>query len=317
MAAPRFEIRTTTGTLRTPSLVVATGGLAVPAIGASDFGWQLATEWGLQTVAPRPGLVPLTVTSSAWQPFAALSGVALPVEVSVMVQPATRAKVRKPQRVQFDEDLLFTHRGLSGPATLQISSYWRSGQPLWVNLLPEQPDAGQWLLDIKHGRTVEPARENGPAFNNRQQLGTILAALLPGRFSRAWLADAVALSGAALEPAVSASLQQLQEDMRLADIGDARLRHLGQVLNAWPVVPAGTEGYRKAEVTVGGLATAELDPCTMMARRIPGCYWIGEAVDVTGWLGGYNFQWAWASAWVAAQAIGAAYAKGRESRQGA
>ena len=300
------------------------------------------------------------MTSPAWQPFAALSGVALPVDVSVMVSPPGRAKARKPQPVRFGEDLLFTHRGLSGPASLQISSYWRAGQPLWLNLLPQIDRAGEWLVDLKHGRlAVSPLSagrkedgvfrdaaggavtlsgtsgrgsrprqcrdaslpgEAGAAHDHahimallggqphRQQLGTILSALLPGRLARAWLAGAAPLSGMQWPPQRAAALQELREDMRLTDLLDARLRELGQALNAWPLVPAGTEGYRKAEVTVGGLATAELDPTTMMARRIPGCYWIGEAVDVTGWLGGYNFQWAWASAWVAARALG----KGRE-----
>lgn len=305
--APRFEIRTTAGVLRARSLVIATGGLSIPAIGASDFAWQLATEWGLQTIAPRPGLVPLTMTSSAWQPFAALSGVALPVDVSVTVSPPGRAKTRKPQSVRFGEDLLFTHRGLSGPASLQISSYWRAGQPLWLNLLPGIERAGEWLVDLKHGRlAASPLSEGkrGDGQPHRQQLGTILSTLLPGRLARAWLAGAATLSGTQWPPQLAAALQGLREDMRLTDLPDARLRELGQALNAWPLVPAGTEGYRKAEVTVGGLATAELDPTTMMARRIPGCYWIGEAVDVTGWLGGYNFQWAWASAWVAARALG-------------
>ena len=305
--APRFEIRTTAGVLRARCLVIATGGLSIPAIGASDFAWQLATEWGLQTIAPRPGLVPLTMTSPAWQPFAALSGVALPVDVSVMVSPPGRAKARKPQPVRFGEDLLFTHRGLSGPASLQISSYWRAGQPLWLNLLPGIERAGEWLVDLKHGRlAASPLSEGkrGDGQPHRQQLGTILSTLLPGRLARAWLAGAATLSGTQWPPQLAAALQGLREDMRLTDLPDARLRELGQALNAWPLVPAGTEGYRKAEVTVGGLATAELDPTTMMARRIPGCYWIGEAVDVTGWLGGYNFQWAWASAWVAARALG-------------
>lgn len=312
-----FEVGTSAGSFRGAQLVVATGGLSIPAIGASDQAWRLATQWGMATVPPRAGLVPFTLTSAAWQPFAALSGVALPVAVSVAsgrtrhaAAPAVdrvpghergqgEAKSGSARPVVFEEDLLFTHRGLSGPAALQISSYWQPGQGLVVDLVPALPGLDQWLVDLKAGRPVVlPEGVSGQP--HRQQLGTVLSALLPGRLARVWLAAAPAML-----PAAFASLKGLDEGMRLAEIADSRLRLLGQALKKWPVHPAGTEGYRKAEVTVGGVATTELDSRTMAAHRVPGSYWIGEAVDVTGWLGGYNFQWAWASAWLAAEAIAA------------
>ena len=351
-SGPRFRVSTSDGVFLARHLVVATGGLSIPAIGASDRAWQLARQWGMATVAPRPGLVPLTVTSAAWQDFAALSGVALPVAVSVVpatagdseagtartdarlgeggtgqqadpgsqvpATPPARAgkgtqqkgqgKRKAPRPVVFHEDLLFTHRGLSGPGILQISSYWQPGQPVWLNLLPDMPDPGQWLVDLKAGRASAQALPGGASLSgqpHRQQLGTVLGAVLPARLVRSWLASATRLSGALMPPGVSGALEGLAESSRLAEIGDARLRQLGQALSHWPVQPAGSEGYRKAEVTVGGVATETLDPRSMQAHAVPGSYWIGEAVDVTGWLGGYNFQWAWASAFAAAQAIAA------------
>lgn len=349
---PRFRVNTSDGVFLARHLVVATGGLSIPAIGASDRAWQLAREWGMATVAPRPGLVPLTVTSAAWQDFAALSGVALPVAVSVVpvmagdsgdgiartdarlgegaaeqqaaadpqasmahsagegkgAQQKGQGKRKAPRPVVFHEDLLFTHRGLSGPGILQISSYWQPGQPVWLNLLPDMADPGQWLVDLKAGRASAQALPGGASLSgqpHRQQLGTVLGAVLPARLVRSWLASATRLSGALMPPGVSGALEGLAESNRLAEIGDARLRQLGQALSHWPVQPAGSEGYRKAEVTVGGVATEALDPRSMQAHAVPGSYWIGEAVDVTGWLGGYNFQWAWASAFAAAQAIAA------------
>lgn len=305
-----FRVATSAGECRAARLVVASGGLSIPAIGATDLAWRLAAQWGMATVPPRAGLVPFTLTSAAWQPFAALSGVALPVAVSVAPSVAPDGAPRPPgskpgksgKAVVFEEDLLFTHRGLSGPAALQISSYWQPGQSLLVDLLPGMPALAQWLVDLKAGRAVAlPAGLGGQP--HRQHLGTVLSALLPARLARVWLPAAPAM----LPPAFAA-LNGLEEGMRLAEIGDSRLRLLGQALKQWPVLPAGTEGYRKAEVTVGGVATGELDPRTMAAHRVPGSHWIGEAVDVTGWLGGYNFQWAWASAWLAAEAIAAGLA---------
>ncbi|MDO5101898.1 MAG: NAD(P)/FAD-dependent oxidoreductase, partial [Lautropia sp.] len=331
-----------------PSLVVATGGLSIPAIGATDYAWRLADAWGLETVPHRPGLVPLTFTASGWEPFRALSGVSLPVQISVAMaggcgagagagstgasdaradgavsvgrgsgvaaavagadgRPAgKRLKTALPP--SFEEDLLFTHRGLSGPAALQISSYWQPGQVIVIDLLPmlkSQPD--EVLVGLKAGRSpeslglTEEMLQRLGAQPQRQQLGNVLAALLPSRLGRIWLPAAIPML-----PARFAALKGLENAMRLAEVSDSRLRLLMQALKAWPVMPAGTEGYRKAEVSVGGVSTAALDPRTLQARRLPGSYWIGEAVDVTGWLGGYNFQWAWSSAHAAARAILAA-----------
>ncbi|MDO4905567.1 MAG: NAD(P)/FAD-dependent oxidoreductase [Lautropia sp.] len=318
------------------SLVVATGGLSIPAIGATDYAWRLAARWGIDTVPPRPGLVPLTFTAAGWEPFRELSGVALPVSIGLgsgmketlvpqdrMIANANananhrvdggkksaalkrdgvggRGSVRAPV---FEEDLLFTHRGLSGPAALQISSHWQPGQGLVIDLLPGL-SAEAVLLDLKAGSwpgdlSDEMVQKLG-AQPHRQRLGNILAALLPARLARIWLSAAVPML-----PVRFGGLGQLSDRMRLAEVADGQLRLLARSLKAWPVLPAGSEGYRKAEVSVGGVATRELDPRTMQSRRVPGSYWIGEAVDVTGWLGGYNFQWAWSSAHAAATAISA------------
>lgn len=206
----------------------------------------------------------------------------------------------------FDEDLLFTHRGLSGPAALQISSYWQPGQPIIIDLLP-MLKGDEALVGMKAGRSPEALGlseemvQRLGAQPQRQQLGSVMAALLPARLGKIWLSAAIPML-----PARFAALNGLENGMRLAEVADSRLRLLMQVLKAWPVMPAGTEGYRKAEVSVGGVSTAALDARTMQARQVPGSYWIGEAVDVTGWLGGYNFQWAWSSAHAAARAILAA-----------
>ncbi|MGE0800792.1 MAG: NAD(P)/FAD-dependent oxidoreductase [Lautropia sp.] len=271
-AAPRFVVVTDRGRIGATHLVVACGGLSVSALGASDFAWRLAAQWGIASVAPRPGLVPLTFTAQGWQPFAALAGLALPVRIALAGIAA------------FDEDLLFSHRGLSGPAILQISSYWHPGDRPTIDL-GAGVDLPRRLLDAKAGR-------------HGGQLAGVLAELLPKRLARTWLVAAEP----GRQPGFEA-LAGLTGQERIAEIADARLRLLGRALQTWSVTPAATEGYRKAEVTVGGIATTELEPATLEARRVPGSYWIGEAVDVTGWLGGYNFQWAWSSAAAAAQAI--------------
>ena len=263
-AGARFVLATDAGPLAARALVVATGGLSIPAIGATDWGHRLARRLGLAVVEPRPALVPLTFTAPTWKPYAALAGLAAEVAVSV---PGL------PQAARFEEDLLFTHRGLSGPAILQISSYWRPGQPLAIDLAPGQPIAER----------LRAAREG-----TRQQLGTALSALVPKRLAQAWLEQ----EGAGPGP-----------DRRLAELGNPALAAVAARFHDWRVLPAGSEGWRKAEVTAGGVATAELDPRTLESRRIPGLHFIGEVVDVTGWLGGYNFQWAWASAHAAAQAL--------------
>jgi predicted Rossmann fold flavoprotein len=279
----RFSIVSDHGRFAAANLVLASGGLSIPAIGASDFAWRQAATWGVEAVPARPGLVPLTFAAAAWQPFAGISGVSLPVTVSLPPVAAAAARRRAPS---FHEDLLFTHRGLSGPAILQISSYWRPGQRLDIDLLPGV-DLEQCLIGIKDGRVKV---ENGEG--QRQQLATVLGGILPRRLAGAWL-----------EAARPEALAHLTGQERLAAIGNAVLRTLGQCINRWQVEPAGSEGYKKAEVTLGGIATSELEARSLQVLRVPGLYCIGEAVDVTGWLGGYNFQWAWASGHAAAMSM--------------
>jgi predicted Rossmann fold flavoprotein len=265
-AADGFVLKTDHGDIAARTVVVASGGLSIPKIGATDLGYRIASQFGLALVEPRPGLVPLTFDGPSWQPFAPLAGIALEVEVETGSE-----KGRGARRGYFREDLLFTHRGLSGPAILQISSYWRPGTPIVLNLLPEM-DVAQVLIESKT--------------TQKKQLGNVLAQWLPAR-----LADGL-LTANGFAP-----------DARLADMPDAKLRKLGDAINRWAIVPTGSEGYRKAEVTLGGVDTRELSQQSMMANKVPGLYFIGEAVDVTGWLGGYNFQWAWASAVAAGTSI--------------
>ena len=261
-----YVLETDTGTIEADALVIATGGLSIPKIGATDFSYRIASQFGLRMVEPRPALVPLTFDPQAWAPFAELSGIALEVEVAT-----GSLKGRNPTGARFREDLLFTHRGLSGPAILQISSYWIPGTPIVIDLLPGI-DVAATLIEGKG--TI------------KKQLGNVLAQWLPTR-----LAEGLLLAhGFAL-------------DARLADMQDAKLRELGAAINQWTLSPNGSEGYRKAEVTRGGIDTRDLSQQTMMATKVPGLYFIGEAVDVTGWLGGYNFQWAWASGVAAGQAV--------------
>jgi predicted Rossmann fold flavoprotein len=261
-----FLLATDTGDIMADSVVIATGGLSIPKIGATDFGYRIATQFGLALVEPRPGLVPLTFDGPAWEPFAPLAGIALEVEVET-----GSGKGKGALKGKFREDLLFTHRGLSGPAILQISSYWQPGTPIVLNLLPEM-DVAQVLIEGKG--------------TLKKQMGNVLSQWLPARLAECLLET----NGFAL-------------DARLADQPDAKLRKLGDAINRWAIVPTGSEGYRKAEVTLGGVDTRELSQQTMMVNKVPGLYFIGEAVDVTGWLGGYNFQWAWASGVAAGTAI--------------
>ena len=261
-----YFLVTDTGDIECDSVVIATGGLSIPKIGATDFGYRIATEFGLKLVEPRPGLVPLTFDGPSWEAFAPLAGIALEVEVETGTN-----KGKGNKRGHFREDLLFTHRGLSGPAILQISSFWQSGEPIIINLLPDM-DAAQLLIE---GKTTL-----------KKQLGNVLSQWLPTRLAECLLA-----------------VNGLAPDARLADLPDAKLRKLGDAINRWAIVPTGSEGYRKAEVTLGGVDTRELSQQSMMATKVPGLYFIGEAVDVTGWLGGYNFQWAWASGVAAGQAV--------------
>jgi len=263
-AGDLYEVRTSRGTVQAASVVIAAGGLSIPKIGASDFGYRIAQQFGLKIVPPRPALVPLTFDGEAWAPFAGLAGLALPVRIETGT---------KKERVAFDEDLLFTHRGLSGPAVLQVSSYWKEGTAIRIDLAPGHDLAAELLAAKARG--------------SRKLIANELAQWVPTRLADAWVQQ---------DPAWQRPVNEA---------GDKSLQQLAQRLSAWELVPTGTEGYRKAEVTAGGVDTRELSSQTLEATRQPGLYFIGEAVDVTGWLGGYNFQWAWASAHACAQALGA------------
>ncbi|KRB88450.1 NAD(P)/FAD-dependent oxidoreductase [Noviherbaspirillum sp. Root189] len=257
-----FRLDTDAGTIHAASVVIATGGLSIPKIGATDFAFRIAKQFGLKLIDPRPALVPLTFDPNTWEPFVPLSGIALEVEIETGEKKA---------RTHFREDLLFTHRGLSGPAVLQISSFWDSGKPITLNLVPET-DIAETLVE---GKT-----------SLKKNIGNLLPQWLPSR-----LAEGMLLANG------------IKPDARLADMPDKVLRRLGESINRWVIVPNGSEGYRKAEVTRGGVDTRELSQQTMMTNKVPGLHFIGEAVDVTGWLGGYNFQWAWASGTVAGLSV--------------
>ena len=256
-----YTAQTSQGEVQAKTVVVATGGLSIPKIGATDLGYRLAKQFGLKVVTPRPALVPLTFSTNDWQPFAALAGLSLPVDISTGVGK---------QRTVFEEDLLFTHRGLSGPAVLQISSYWQAGSPIELNLAP-QTDLAAVLLEAKQ--------------SSKKQLANALTAWLPARLADTWTA------------------QNSAWQRSLPDTPDKSLQQLAHALSQWTLTPAGTEGYAKAEVTAGGVDTKELSQQSMESRQ-PGLYFIGEVVDITGWLGGYNFQWAWSSGFACAQALG-------------
>jgi predicted Rossmann fold flavoprotein len=271
-AGEGFDLATSTGTVHVGRVVIATGGLPIPQIGATDFGLRVARQFGLHIVEPQPALVPLTFDAASWKPFVPLAGVAL--EVDIRTGEGRSAG-------KFREDLLFTHRGLSGPAVLQISSYWRPGQAIVIDLAPDV-DLANELLAAKPG--------------SRQQLGTVLAGLVPRRLAEQWL-----LAQAGTQPAAAPGVALGAQ--RLADLPDKTLRQLADGFKNWSVVPSGTEGYKKAEVMRGGVDTRGLDQQTMEAVAAPGLHFIGETVDVTGWLGGYNFQWAWSSGVACGQAV--------------
>ena len=258
----RFALATDRGTVSARQLVVATGGLSIPKIGASDFGYRLARQFGLKIVEPRPALVPLTFDAVGWTPFVPLAGVSLPVDIATGTGKA---------KAGFSEDLLFTHRGLSGPAVLQISSFWRPGQALQIDLLPGLDTAAE-LRAAKAG--------------SKRQLGKVLAQWLPQRLADAWLVA-----------------RSLPVERLIAELRDRDLDALAESLSRWTITPNGSEGFRKAEVTIGGVDTRELDSRDLQSKRVPGLHFIGEVVDVTGWLGGYNFQWAWASGAACARAL--------------
>jgi predicted Rossmann fold flavoprotein len=251
------EFRLTVGTReeRSAALVIATGGPSIPKMGATSFAYELGRRFGLKIVEPRPALVPLTLGGDETL-FRSLSGVAANV-------------VARAGKAAFREAALFTHRGLSGPAILQVSSYWRHGEPVGIDFLPDR--APGWLIEAKRAKP-------------RASLAATLAAGLPARLAET-LADRLALPG------------------ELGAATDKRLDEAARKLADWHFHPNGTEGFAKAEVTAGGISTESLSSRTLEARQVPGLYAIGEAVDVTGWLGGYNFQWAWASGWAAGQAV--------------
>jgi predicted Rossmann fold flavoprotein len=260
--AAGFELDTDRGSVHATQLVVATGGLSIPKIGASDFGYRLARQFGHAIEETRPALVPLTFDPVSWAPFAALSGLSLEAAIETGDGKS---------HARFVEDLLFTHRGLSGPAVLQISSFWRAGTPIRLDLAPGR-DLQAALLRAKQA--------------SRRKLANELAELIPKRLAEAWLAPTPELA-----------------ERTLPEQRDRDLAQLAARLQRWELKPQATEGYRKAEVTAGGVDTRELSSQTMQSKRIAGLYFIGEVVDVTGWLGGYNFQWAWASAAACARAL--------------
>ncbi len=259
--AGSYQIHTDRGLVQARSLVVATGGLSIPKIGATDFGYRIAQQFDVPLVERRPGLVPLTFDGEAWAPWAQLAGLALPVTISTGA---------KKSRMAFDEDLLFTHRGLSGPAVLQISSYWQEGTPLAIDLAP--------TVDLPAALAQAKAR-------SRKLIANELAQLVPGRLADAWAG------------------RDADWQRPINEATDKALTRLAEQMARWELTPTGTEGYKKAEVTLGGIDTRALSQQTMECKAQPGLYFIGELVDVTGWLGGYNFQWAWASAHACAQAL--------------
>jgi len=257
----RFILQSDAGSLHTPRVVIATGGMSIPKIGATDYGYRVARQFGLRVVEPRPALVPLVFDPTLWQPLSAMAGVSIEVRVRAAAG-------------SFDEDLLFTHRGLSGPAILQISSYWNPREPIRIDLVPAVADEAlsEQLIALKR--------------SSRQTVSNALANVLPHRFAEHWL-----------------GLRGIDSGERIAELTDSVLRDLASSLKNWQLTPSGTEGYRKAEVTRGGVATDGLSQTSFEANKVPGLHFIGEVVDVTGWLGGYNFQWAWASGFAAGAVV--------------
>lgn len=253
----RFKIQTTQGIVHCQSLVIASGGLSIPTMGASPFAYKVAEQFGIKVWPTRAGLVPLTLDVLEKEKIALLSGIG----VDSLVKNA---------RIEFRENTLFTHRGLSGPAILQLSSYWHAGESICIDLLPEIH-----LLDyLKTARSEKP----------QKQLNSILSMHLPKRVIELFVAPRVA-------------------DKKLAELSNRDLESVAKQLNSWQIKPNGTEGYRTAEVTIGGVDCHAISSKTMETQDIPGLYFIGEALDVTGWLGGYNFQWAWSSGWAAGQVV--------------
>jgi len=267
-AGKRFQVDLDDGSRVTAaSLVVATGGKSIPKMGATGWGYEVARRFGLRVTDTRPALVPLTFEPGLLEQLKPLAGVSVDAVVRHKA-PKDAGAGRPAKETVFREGLLFTHRGLSGPSILQISSYWREGEAITVDLAPDR-DAAAEILAAK--------TENG-----KQAVHTAVGHVVPRRLAEA-LCARENLSG------------------KLAEVGDKKLRALAEAVNAWTVKPVGSEGYRTAEVTLGGVDTAALDQQTMEAKTVPGLFFIGEVADVTGWLGGYNFQWAWSSGWAAGQ----------------
>ncbi|MEM9966228.1 MAG: NAD(P)/FAD-dependent oxidoreductase [Asticcacaulis sp.] len=252
-----FRLTTPDAVLETPKLVLATGGLSIPKMGSTGFAYDIAQRFGHSLVPTRAGLVPFTLGGEKLDYITGLSGVSMTAHI-------TSGKTR------FTDGFLFTHRGLSGPSVLQISSYWQPGQSINIDLRP----------DIDVLSTLKERRQTTP----KQQINTVLADLLPSRLSERIL-DRTGING------------------RIADLSDKHLSALTALIQPWTLIPDGTEGYRTAEVTVGGIDTQDISSQTMESQLCPGLYIIGEALDVTGWLGGYNFQWAWSSGWAAGQSL--------------
>ena len=283
VAERSFMLQTNQGTFNSASVVIATGGLSIAPLGATDFGYRIARQFGLRIEETRAGLVPFTLPAQILKALAPLSGVSIDALVTCP---------QSPSRPSFRENILITHRGLSGPAILQVSNYWRPGESISINLLPDE----DVLEIISAARIIEsdsaPGSAQGPTqgatktvgHSSRIELANLLSHYLPRRFAQAWC-DLYA---------ASRPLKQYNEK---------ELQKIADDIHRLQLTPAGTEGFRKAEVTVGGVSTAELSSQTMEARRVPGLYFIGEVVDVTGQLGGYNFQWAWASAFAAGQVV--------------
>jgi predicted Rossmann fold flavoprotein len=261
----RFQIGTSRGSYLAQSVIVATGGLSIPKMGATGLGYEIARQFGLAVVEPRPALVPFTLNPQDHARWCDLSGVS--TEAVATVTPAANPRNRKAGTASFREKILITHRGLSGPAILQISSYWRPGQPISLDLAP--------------GREVFAPLRAPQARRDPAAAAAAIRATLPSRWAERWLA---------VHPPTAAK-----------DLSNQSIATLEDQLHRWQITPAGSEGYAKAEVTAGGVSTAELNPRTLEANKVPGLHFIGEVVDVTGWLGGYNFQWAWASGFCAGQ----------------
>ena len=259
-AKQKFIIVTERNTIEANSLVIATGGLSIPKIGASALGYQIANQFGIHVTSLRPGLVSLTFSTEDFIDFKNIPGVTIDAEVNF-------------RNASFRENILFTHRGLSGPAILQISSYWQPGEPLHINLLPQQ-DAQQ-IFSMHRQSAV--------------MLSNLLSRYLPRRFLQSWLSIILIQLSLAEKP--------------MSHYRDHELRKIASKLYDWQIIPSGTAGYKKAEVTLGGIDTHELSSKTMECKRIPGLYFIGEVVDVTGHLGGFNFQWAWSSGYAAGQVV--------------